>query len=377
MYPYVMVTASMFGLMKSGSQAYASAAVDVVPAARVEPDEVHAECGANLHQLKAGLDLLHQHVHLQGSVRQANLVLQRGQDGVPERRLFGRLDLRQVGDDRRAGVAQALVVVRDEDAEVDDGGREAATVVEPDVAVVEVQAARAEDLGREVELLRPVRDDRPAEEVLRPVVHLAGDFLGDGHEDRRAIDRELQVPLVVEGHGADLSEGVFGVEHPAVGAGEERVGDVSEADFHRGIRACRGSSALDPLALQVRGNLAPHEPARACVADRHASSRDDARRIEEADVFLAAHALGPPLDARVHHAFALLVEGHERFEHGKGRRRQDVVVARSQISTDLKREAGRVWHVRSLPHVLRRRLRDSRSRIPRRSGRVWLSRTAH
>ncbi len=63
--------------------------------------------------------------------------------------------------------AQPLVVVHDvqrhastidaENPHVPSGVR--------DVAVVEVQAARAEDAGGEVELLAPVRDDRAAEEV--------------------------------------------------------------------------------------------------------------------------------------------------------------------------------------------------------------------
>ena len=75
-------------------------AVDVVPAPGVEADEVAAEGGADLHQLEARLDLLDQHVDLDRARRQAEVLLERGEEVVPERGLLGRLDLRQVEDDR-------------------------------------------------------------------------------------------------------------------------------------------------------------------------------------------------------------------------------------------------------------------------------------
>ena len=87
-------------------------AVDVVPAAGVEADEVRAQRGADLHQLEARLELLDEHVDLDRADREAEL-LERRQDVVPERRFFGGLDLRQVQHQRRAGVAQPLVVVDD------------------------------------------------------------------------------------------------------------------------------------------------------------------------------------------------------------------------------------------------------------------------
>ena len=75
------------------------------------------------------------------------------------------------------------MVVDHVEREVDDRSGEAGAVLLAHVAVVEVQTARAEDLGREVELPPPVGDDGAPEKALRPLVHLAGDFFGDAQED--------------------------------------------------------------------------------------------------------------------------------------------------------------------------------------------------
>src|SRR5262249_50800711 len=134
-------------------------AIDVVPAAGVEADEVGGEGGPNLHQLEAGLDLLDEDVDLDGADRDAQLLLQHGQNVVPQGGLFGRLDLRQVQHHRRSVASQLQVVVHDVEDRVDDGGGEPGAVLVADVAVVEVQAAGAEDLSGERELPPPVLDD--------------------------------------------------------------------------------------------------------------------------------------------------------------------------------------------------------------------------
>ena len=66
------------------------------------------------------------------------------------------------------------MVVDHVEREIDDRSREAGAVLLAHVAVVEVQTARAEDLGGEVELLAPVGDDGSPEKALRPLVHLGG-----------------------------------------------------------------------------------------------------------------------------------------------------------------------------------------------------------
>ena len=55
-----------------------------------------------------------------------------------------------------------------------------------------MQAARAEDHGRETELLRQSLDDPAAEERLGPRVHFRGDVFRDLEKLRVAMYRELR-----------------------------------------------------------------------------------------------------------------------------------------------------------------------------------------
>src|SRR5262249_19738234 len=160
--------------------------------------EMAAERGPNLRELKAHLELLDEDVRLDRTAVEARVLLERGEDVAPERRLRRGLDLREVERDRGSCLPQHARVVHDVERDVDDGGGEAGAVGAADVPVVEVQPARTEDLRREVELRAPVGDGGPTEEALRPRVHLARDVFGDLHEQRTAADRQLQVPLVVE-----------------------------------------------------------------------------------------------------------------------------------------------------------------------------------
>ena len=180
--------------------------VDVVPAAGVEADEVASERGADLHQLKARLDLLDQHVTEDRSALEAEMVLERVEQEIPIGRLGGGLDLRQVQHDRAALLAQRRVIVGDIENEVGDRRREPAAVVVGDMPIIEMQPARSEDPGGRAELLAPVRDRLVAEEPLGPGVHLAGDLLGDRQELRVLGDHQLEVALVVQRHRLDLSD---------------------------------------------------------------------------------------------------------------------------------------------------------------------------
>src|SRR5580658_3530085 len=98
------------------------------------------------------------------------MLFERAEQVVPQRRLLGRLNLRQVEDNRCSRGAQPLVVVDHVEREVDDRRREAAAVLLAYVAVVEVQTACSENRGGEVELSPPVGDDRAPEKALRPLV---------------------------------------------------------------------------------------------------------------------------------------------------------------------------------------------------------------
>jgi hypothetical protein len=95
------------------------------------------------------------------------------------------------------------------------------------------------------------------------------------------MNGELQVALVVERHGLDLPQRVFAVEHPAVGAAQERVGDVAQPDLRRGAGACRRPGPLDPLPLEIARNLAAGEVAGPRVADRDRRAADQRAGIEK------------------------------------------------------------------------------------------------
>ena len=71
--------ASMFGIDEVGIPGHrVGDAVDVIPAAGVEADEVLAERGADLHQLETRFDLFDEHVNLDRAVGQAKVLLERG-----------------------------------------------------------------------------------------------------------------------------------------------------------------------------------------------------------------------------------------------------------------------------------------------------------
>ena len=264
--------------------------------------------GANLHQLEARFDLLDEDVGLDRAAREAEVQLERRQDLVPQRGFGGGLDLRQVEDERRADAAHPLLVVDDVERDVGDGGREARAVVVLDVAVVEVEAARPEDARREVELLPPVDDRSAAEEVSGPGVHLLRDLLRRGEEHRVTVIRQLEVALVVERHRRDLPERVLAVEHPAVRSRQERVGDVADALVDRRVRLRRRAGALDPLTLQVAGNLGPFELRRSRIPHGDRRSRDPIIGSQEVDAGARSRPLGAPRDPRVHQRLAFAVE---------------------------------------------------------------------
>ena len=140
--------------------------------------------------------------------------------------------------------------------------------------------------------LRQSSNDRPAEEAPRPAVHLAGDVLGDAQEERVPVDGELEIALVVERHRVDLAERVLAVEHPAVGAGEQRVGDVAQAALGRGARPGGGARALDPLALEVGRDLAAGEAAFAGIAHTDVGARNERVGFEKSE---SASLEGPRL----------------------------------------------------------------------------------
>ena len=80
---------------------------------------------------------------------------------------------------------------------------------------------------------------------------VAGHSLGDREESGFAMDRNPQAPLVVERHRRHLAERVLAVEHPAVRAGEQRVGHVAQTLLDGRVRTRRRPGALDPLPTEI------------------------------------------------------------------------------------------------------------------------------
>src|SRR5262245_21310795 len=97
------------------------------------------------------------------------------------------------------------------------------------MTIVQMQAARAKDLGGEIELFFPVLDNRFAEEALAPRIHFCRDVFRGLHENIVAMDGKFEIPLIIERHGGDLSERIFAIEHPAVSTGQQRISDVTDA----------------------------------------------------------------------------------------------------------------------------------------------------
>ena len=204
-----------------------------------------------------------------------------------------------------------------------------------DVPIVEVQPPRAKQLRREVELSRPVVDRRPAEEAARPLIHFCGDLFGNRKKHGISMDGQPQVPLIVERHRRDLAERVFAVEHPPVGAREQRVGDVSDALLDRRAGPGRRARALNPLAAEVRWDLAPGEGAVPGILDGDAGPRDRGALVQEGYALFVACACCPPLDASCHHGFAISVESRQLFEGVGGVRGVDVLIGMRQVASDL------------------------------------------
>ncbi len=336
-------------------------AVDVVPASGVEAHEVPAQRRPDLHQLERRLQLLHQDIGLDRRGRQAQVPLQRVEHLAPQGGLLGGLDLGQVQDDGPALGPQRRVVEHHVRDEVRDRGGEPGPVRPTHMAVVEVQAADAEQAGGEVELATPVVDDLAAQEVARPGVHLARDALGDPQEARVHRQGQPQVALAVERHALGLAQRILAIEHPAVRAGEERVGHVAQALLHRRAGPRGGPRALDPLAPQVSGDLAPLEPARARVGHAELRPPDQRAWVKEADRLVVARPSPPAGDPARHDRAALEIERRQGVERVEDGGRVDVGVGVAHAGAELEfagHDGSRSpWRPGRVPAVSRARCR--------------------
>ena len=333
-------------------------AVDVVPASGVEPHEAGPERGADLHQLEGGFELLHEHVGLDARLGETDMTLERQEDVVPERGLLGRLDLGHVEDQRASLGPQHLVVVHDVERCVHDRSREVLAVAVAHMPVDQVQAAGAEDPRGEGELSAPIGDSLAAERLAGPGVHLGRDLFGDAEEPRVGGERELEVAVIVERHRLDLPQCVLAVEHPAVGTGEQGVGDVTKAGRQVRPRPRGRARALDPLALQVGRDLGAVEPPCACVADGERGPGNDDRGVEEIDPSPLTRPGGASLDALAHQPFPVVVEGGQCFEGAPRVRSEHVGVLSRDVRAHQEAASGRLGGGRVHGHA---RVSSSRS----------------
>ena len=173
--------------------------------------------------------------------------------------------------------------------------------------------------------------------LLRPLVHLRRDLFGGRHEHRIAVDGQLEVPLVVQRHRRQLAQRVLAVEHPAVRAGQQRVGDVADAVVGGRIRPRRRPGALDPLTTKVCGDVAADEAAGARVGDRDARPRDDGLRVEEGDPLAISGSRETPIDPGRHHGLPIGVQGSKRLEGVQRFPGEDVLVCPLEAASDLQR----------------------------------------
>ena len=87
-------------------------AVDVIPAAGIEPDEMLPERGADFHELETRFDLLDEHIALDAAIGQPQVLLERRKNVTPESGFLGGLNLRHIQDERAACLAEPFMVVR-------------------------------------------------------------------------------------------------------------------------------------------------------------------------------------------------------------------------------------------------------------------------
>ena len=154
----------------------------------------------------------------------------------------------------------------------------------------------------------------------------AADFFGDAQEAWVFGDRKLEVALVVERHGIDLPEGVLAIEHPAVSAREQSVGDVAQAALGARPWPSGRTGALDPLAHQIGRDLAPVEVSVASVLNADARPRNQRLGIEEGNALPAALPRQSPRDAPCHQLVSVTVERRQNLQRLKRRRGVDLGV---------------------------------------------------
>src|SRR5258708_29774650 len=95
------------------------------------------------------------------------------------------------------------------------------------------------------------------------------------------MNREFNISLVIDRHRRQLTECVLAVEHPAVGAGQERMGDIADALVDRRPRFRGGPRPLNSLTGGIGWNLTSGKPSRARVGPREGPPGHPAPRVRK------------------------------------------------------------------------------------------------
>ena len=233
-------------------------AVDVVPAAGVEADEVPAERRADLHQLEARLELLDEHVDLDASLRKLPMRFERCRGCRSTAPLLRPSEssadtARSTRLPRRS--SPALLTTYSTTSTID-------AEKPPPSARRTCRSSRCRPRGRKILVVKSSCRCQSSM-IARPKKPCAHWFISAAtcsrrsQEHRVAMDGQLEVALVVERHRRQLTERVLAVEHPAVGARQQRVRDVADALLDSGVGLGGRAGALNPLALEIPRNLAP------------------------------------------------------------------------------------------------------------------------
>ncbi len=287
----------------------------VVPAAGVQPGRVVAQFVEDLLHLVRGRDRLDQDGRADGALRDADVVLREDEHVVPEACLQVRLRLRQVEVRALAEVEQALGVVEEVQAEVDEGAGDRLTV-DLEVTLVQVPAAGAHDDGREL--------------VVRAQgVRLAGPRVGEVDVPGVRVDQvELAEDHVLPGRRGGVLE---------VGEPDPRA-RVEGVDGHLAVG---GTGDLDPAVLE-RGWARGHPPG-VVGADR-GGLREEVEGGGAGDLGAALRAAGEEFVTPGREPAVQL--GHE----GEGRLREDLLLPGQGLGVD-DGQRGRRWcgHELSLP----------------------------
>src|SRR6267143_338170 len=151
-----------------------------------------------------------------------------------------------------------------------------------------------------------------AKELLRPPVHFACHPFCDLHEYWILVNRHFEVTLVIERHRINLSEGIFTIKHPSIGAGKQCIGYISYTAFQGCIRFCCRSCPLYPLPPEIGWNSSAFELAIASILHLYVGAWNSTFRVKESNSHFIFLTLCPAFDTGGHDVFYVVVKVSKR-----------------------------------------------------------------